>query len=275
MIKTQSQRIAAIINYVVFAIVLVRALLEYGGEAELAQGLVPLLIFLVLLVTEPYVSRRWRAYRGVYFGLQTALVMRVGFLASEFDFLWNLYIILGIYAFVSFPRRTAATAIGVLIVIAGVFLMTAIGTARGLAILLNIVAVGYFLVSFTQVSAQAEVARNESAALLSDLQKAHAQLQDYADRAEELSAVRERNRVARELHDSVNQSIFSITLTAEAARTMLDRDPARVPPYLDQLQEMTTSALAQLRSLIGQLRPKSAEPPQSEVEEQSAESTLR
>ena len=65
-----------------------------------------------------------------------------------------------------------------------------------------------------------------------------------------------RNRVARELHDSVNQSIFSITLTAEAARTMLDRDPARVSSYLDQLQEMTANALAQLRSLIGQLRPK-------------------
>jgi signal transduction histidine kinase len=79
-------------------------------------------------------------------------------------------------------------------------------------------------------------------------------------RAEEISAARERNRVARELHDSVNQSIFSITLTAEAARTMLDRDPARVPPYLNQLQEMTTNALAQMRSLIGQLRPKNDEP---------------
>jgi signal transduction histidine kinase len=265
MIKTQSRRIVTIVNYILYAIVLVRAWLDYGGEAEVAQGLVPLLIFFVLLVSEPYLSRRWRAYRGVYFGLQTLLVMRVGFLATEFDFLWNLYIILGIYAFMSFPRRTAAIAIGMLIIIAGVFLMTGLGAARGLAILLNLIAVSYFLVWFTQVSGQAEVARHESAALLSDLQKAHAQLQDYADRAEELSAVRERNRVVRELHDSVNQSIFSITLTAEAARTMLDRDPARVPPYLDQLQAMTTSALAQMRSLIGQLRPKADDPPQSQT----------
>ncbi len=117
------------------------------------------------------------------------------------------------------------------------------------------------MISFGTASWQAEEARNESAALLQELQTAHTQLQDYAARAEELSAVHERNRVARELHDSVNQSIFSITLTAEAARTMLDRDPARVPPYLNQLQDMTGSALAQLRSLIGQLRPKSDEPP--------------
>jgi signal transduction histidine kinase len=66
--------------------------------------------------------------------------------------------------------------------------------------------------------------------------------------------------VARELHDSVNQTVFSITLTAEAAQTVLDKDPARVPPYLNQLQDMTGSALAQLRSLIGQLRPRPDEP---------------
>jgi signal transduction histidine kinase len=158
-----------------------------------------------------------------------------------------------------FPPLTASIAIGVLIVIAAPFLMAAMGAALGLAIVLNLMAVSYFMVSFTRVSWQAEVARNESAALLQELQMAHAQLQDYAARAEELSAVRERNRVARELHDSVNQTIFSITLTAEAARTMLDKDPAHVLPYLNQLQETTGSALAQLRSLIGQLRPKADE----------------
>jgi len=265
MIKTQSQRTQSlravtIANYTLFAIVLMRAVLQYGGYAEVTPGLALLAIFLVLLATEPNVSRRWGAYRGVYFGLQTALVMGIGFLAPSFDFLWSLYVILAIYAFMYFPPRTASIAIGVLIVIAAPFLMAAMGAALGLAVLLNLMAVSYFMVSFTRVSWQAEVARNESAALLQELQTAHAQLQDYAARAEELSAVRERNRVARELHDSVNQTLFSITLTAEAARTMLDRDPARVPPYLTQLQDMTGSALAQLRSLIGQLRPKSDEP---------------
>ncbi|HSD83559.1 MAG TPA: histidine kinase dimerization/phosphoacceptor domain-containing protein, partial [Anaerolineae bacterium] len=208
------------------------------------------------------ITRRWSAYRSIYLGLQTALVAVMSRFAPEFDFLWSLYVILAIQALDFFARRTALIWIGMMIGLAGVFLMIEMEPpALGLAILLNLCAVGYFLVSFTRVSRQAEVARSESAALLHDLQTAHAQLQDYADRAEELSTVRERNRVARELHDSVNQSIFSITLTAEAARTMLARDPAHVPSYLDQLQEMTTGALAQLRSLIGQLRPKSDEPP--------------
>jgi signal transduction histidine kinase len=257
--RTQSQWVILLTDYTLYVIVALRTVITFADDDVLPLLLALLTIFLLLLATEPLIARRWSAYHWLYLGLQMALVVVLGLFAPEFDFLWSLYLILAIQAFDFFPRRTALIWIGVMIGIGGVGLMTAMGPALGLATLLNLIAVGYFLVSFTRVSRQAEVARNESAALLRDLQTAHAQLQDYADRAEELSAVRERNRVARELHDSVNQSVFSITLTAEAARTMLDRDPARVPPYLNQLQDMTNSALAQLRSLIGQLRPKSDE----------------
>lgn len=259
MIKTQSQRIIAISNYVMFAIVALRAVLTYSDSAELMPLLALLAIFLLLLTIEPSVSNRWSAYRWIYFAVQTVLVVGMDFLVPSFDFLWGLYLILAGQAYLYLPRRAALIWISALIVIAGLFLMTAQGAALGLAILLNFIAVSIFLISFSTASWLAEEARNESAALLRELQTAHAQLQDYAARAEELSAVRERNRVARELHDSVNQTIFSITLTAEAAQTVLDKDPARVPPYLNQLQEMTGSALAQLRSLIGQLHPKSDE----------------
>ncbi len=255
--RTQSQRVVSIINYTLFTIVAMRAVLTYSGQAALTPLLALLAPFLLLLTAEPGVSRRWGASRWVYFCLQTALVVWMGFIAPSFDFLWCLYIILAIQAFVYFPRRTASIWIGVLIVIAALFLTAAMGAALGLAILLNLIAVSYFMVSFVGASWQAEVARNESAALLHDLQLAHAQLLDYAARAEELSAVRERNRVARELHDSVNQAIFSITLTAEATRLLLDKDSARVRQQLDQLQSMTSSALSQLRSMITQLHPKS------------------
>jgi two-component system NarL family sensor kinase len=70
-----------------------------------------------------------------------------------------------------------------------------------------------------------------------------------------LAAARERNHLARELHDSVGQMIFSITLTSQSARLLLERDPTRVPGEIQRLQEMTSNALNQLRSLIAELRP--------------------
>lgn len=50
-------------------------------------------------------------------------------------------------------------------------------------------------------------------------------------------------------------SIFSMTLTAESARILPERDPAKVVAQLDRLRELSKDALAEMRSLISQLRP--------------------
>jgi len=63
----------------------------------------------------------------------------------------------------------------------------------------------------------------------------------------------ERNRLARDLHDSVTQSIFSMTLTAEAARILLERDHTKVAIQLERLQNLARDALSEMRSLIHQL----------------------
>ena len=61
--------------------------------------------------------------------------------------------------------------------------------------------------------------------------------------------------MAHALHDSVSQTLFAITLTAQSARQLLDKDPARVPQQLERVQKLTGSALSQMRSLIAQWRP--------------------
>ena len=53
------------------------------------------------------------------------------------------------------------------------------------------------------------------------------------ERSRELSIVEERNRLARELHDSVSQKLFGLVLTAEAAGTLLDRDPEAAAEQVD------------------------------------------
>ena len=75
------------------------------------------------------------------------------------------------------------------------------------------------------------------------------------ERSRELSIVEERNRLARELHDSVTQKLFGLTLTAEAAATVIDRDPVEAKVQLRRLQELTREAMEELRSLIFELRP--------------------
>jgi len=74
-------------------------------------------------------------------------------------------------------------------------------------------------------------------------------------RAQGAAVLEERNRLARELHDSVTQQLFSMTLTSQAARAHLEKNPTRAAAQLERLQETATAALAEMRALIFQLRP--------------------
>jgi signal transduction histidine kinase len=75
------------------------------------------------------------------------------------------------------------------------------------------------------------------------------------EQTREYAVVEERNRLARELHDSVTQSLFSVSLLSEAALNLLDRDPAKARERLERANELAQGALAEMRALIFQLRP--------------------
>jgi signal transduction histidine kinase len=75
------------------------------------------------------------------------------------------------------------------------------------------------------------------------------------ERSRELSILSERNRLALELHDAVSQKLFSLVLSAEAAATLLDQDPAAARSKVVRIGELSREALGELRSLILGLRP--------------------
>ncbi len=79
------------------------------------------------------------------------------------------------------------------------------------------------------------------------------------ERAQELAALEERQRLARELHDSVSQALYGITLGTHTARTLLQRDPSKVAEPLDYVLSQAEAALTEMRALIFELRPESLE----------------
>ena len=191
----------------------------------------------------------------VYFPLQTGLVLALTNLRPYLDVTCQLYIALGVQALHAFGRRAAVVWLILFSLLLTVTEVIGVGWGEGLALSLTMLGGGFFLISYDLLYDRTQADQAESRALLTELQAAHRDLQAYAGQVEALTATRERNRLARELHDSVSQTIFSITLTAQAARLLLDRDPARVPELLDRLESMTAGALAQLRSLIAKLHP--------------------
>ncbi|MGH3086951.1 MAG: PAS domain S-box protein [Rubrobacteraceae bacterium] len=79
------------------------------------------------------------------------------------------------------------------------------------------------------------------------------------EQARSIAALEERQRLARELHDSVSQALYGIVLGTRTARTLLERNPERVGDPLDYVLSLAQAGLDEMRALIFELRPESLE----------------
>lgn len=73
--------------------------------------------------------------------------------------------------------------------------------------------------------------------------------------AQQAAALEERHRLARDLHDSVTQSLFSMSLLAQSLPALLHVAPEEATHSLDELRRLSKEALAEMRALLSQLRP--------------------
>lgn len=211
--------------------------------------------YTLLLVSERWVSRRLGGYIQLYLTCQTCITFLLLLIPAFPDFLAALFIPLTAQAMRSLPQKTGLKWTGAFtIIMAGIFLYHN-GLSRSTLPLISVYAAIYLFVgAYVTLTRQAEAAHRKSEALREDLQAAYEQLQTYAAQSEVLTATQERDRIARELHDSVAQTLFGTTLATETLRLMLEPASDQVSAQLDKLQAQTKGALAEMRSIISQWR---------------------
>jgi signal transduction histidine kinase len=109
-----------------------------------------------------------------------------------------------------------------------------------------------------------ELLRREQCARV-ELADANARLRGYAAQAEELATTRERNRVARDIHDGLGHHLTVVQMQVQAARAVLASDPARADAVLAKAQQQSTEALAEVRRSVAALREPRTAPPLGEA----------
>jgi len=111
-----------------------------------------------------------------------------------------------------------------------------------------------FIVAFTQIALSEEKNRKEAERLAADLAEANHHLRIYALQVEELAIAKERNRLAREIHDGLGHFLTTIYMQIQAARAVMNSDPERGMESLSIAQNLTQEALADVRQSVFSLR---------------------
>jgi len=199
-----------------------------------------------------------RYIQFAYLLLQSALVIWL-LLVSEYEDLFaDLFIPLSLDAVSFFGKRFGYFCITAFsLALTSTLFFTDQGQIFGLAMGGLYSGICFLFGGYATQVLKAEVAHNQNQQTFNELRVAHRQLQGFAEQVENLSVEHERNRLARDLHDSVTQTVFSMNLAAQSARLLLDKDPPRASGQLLHLEELSTNALREIQSLVSQLKPRS------------------
>jgi signal transduction histidine kinase len=212
-----------------------------------------LLAFGVLLAASSLLELpRWAKH--VYLLLQTCLVTALLYIHPDWTVFTLLFFVLSAQAMILLPVRLGAAWIAAFVLISVVFGLYRWGWPEGIVALL-LYSGGYAMFGiFADALARADAVRRESQTLLAELQDAHRQLQEYAARVEELAVVEERNRLAREMHDTLGHRLTVASVQLEGAQRLCSKDPERAAGMVSAVRDEVREALGELRSTVATLR---------------------
>ena len=194
----------------------------------------------------------------VYVAAQIAIGGTLLFLATSPVIMFAMLPVVG-QAVVLLPRRLLFAACGtmllVLVIPLAIFSGWRPASVLGAFFLVGIV----FVVMITELAVKEQRAKREVERLVSELKDANDKLRQYADQVEELATLKERNRLAREIHDSLGHYLTVVIVQIEAAMAVFERDREGSLDVLRKAQGLAQKGLADVRRSVGALRAAPAE----------------
>jgi signal transduction histidine kinase len=219
------------------------------------------------------------ALNRVYlFGLLAAfaLLLVVGLRARTP--LKGIYVILGLQVLILLAGAVVLPTINILIVAMSILAISRLPTSHGMIwtafITLINLGIQYYeggfptgvvdgfinglilfaIAAFARSLLQADQARREAQQLLTELTAAHTQLQEYAAQVEEFAVAEERNRLSRDLHDTLGHRLTVSIVQLEGAERLISTSPEKAGQMVETVRQQLIEGLSEVRRTVAMLR---------------------
>lgn len=221
---------------------------ELSEPTHLISFTTLMLIHAILHWAGPSIATR-RRWLLPYFVMQGALIFTIIVMAPAGGFIYGLYwAMAGEAAMILADLRSASITIVGYMALSAINFGLQLGWEMLPALIAYIAPMTFFILVYALMFQRQAKARQQTQALLAELETAHRQLAEYAVQVESLTLSHERERMARELHDTLAQGLAGLILQLEAVDTHLSRGS------LDRAQNITVQAMARARATLADAR---------------------
>ncbi|MFN2272332.1 MAG: histidine kinase [Anaerolineae bacterium] len=188
--------------------------------------------------------------------LKIGLIFAILLVGQGYGYLPILYFVVIPTAYFSLPfwQANGITALSMLSLLVAFALTASADVGTELVSCLPYIGGMLFFATATAALVRQLEERQRAEQLLAELEDAHQQLQTYAKQVEALAVAEERNRLAREIHDSLGHYLTAMTMQLEAAGKLVATQPERAAASIAKAEEMARESLAEVRRSVAALR---------------------
>ena len=241
-------------------ITLIAVLASYLAEAadrSIPEGWLPVTLLVVFFGINLYLYFAFfkrNTARHISILLQIALSCAGTLLSGDRGNISNLYFIVIPMIVLAFnPAKSLALG---LIALASLLTANLALFDLGEALIYTLTQAGGFLffgiVSYALVQQRTD--RRRAEVLLKELEETHSRLKTYSLQAEELAVEKERNRLAREIHDNLGHYLVALTMQLQVAEKTIDGNPAKAAEALNSAERLARDSLSAVRDSVSALR---------------------
>jgi signal transduction histidine kinase len=240
-----------------FTAALLRSVLIFQNSSLLGTVMILSAAWLLTFIGSLLLAGRSRWFPAILIGLEIFLIQAL-LLITRQDYFAFLFTIPSMQVRQQYSMKAAVLLTGFTAILTLLSLYQKFGIFYSLAIAVVFFSGSMFLLIYIGSTRRLRLIQDQQQELVLELQQANRQLESYSQQVQHLTSGRERQRLARELHDSVTQTIFSMTLTTQSALLLLEHDRTQLAAQLDRLNLLAHNALAEMQRLISRLAPEEA-----------------
>jgi signal transduction histidine kinase len=209
---------------------------------------------LIILLMSIKMGNKTQLHKILYLSVFTLLTSSFYFMGGTAGIYQILFFVISAQAMMLLPMLGGILWVLLLAGISGLIFISDVGVESGLLTSL-IYSGGYlFFGIFGRASLKAQEARDQSDALLAELQETHEKLQQHVWKVAQLAVAEERNRMAREIHDSLGHRLTVSSVQLEGAQRLVTDDPKRAEDLIATVRGQVKEALRELRQSVATLR---------------------